>query len=482
MFATAHRHIPGQPAYTGHNRRTHTATGLSVSSSPYNDSHHPAQQAHHFTRSSHRASPVPGHSSTTDSAQSSPRRGAYSPASSSSGSSSSAKSVRWGESDSDEEGRISPGCYSVDSRKAHPKPVLKYRTLHVANAPSLFDKKTPKIALSASIDTVLCNIITCVKNFKCPSELNFTPNAAHASIIHQDGVEKDVSFIEQLQTFEALGKRLTEVPTHGDTQSRDKYDTTRATIGRAMPRMQEDFVDSSKLHPKPVLKCPGFNVANVPSLFDENMPKVAALAAMDGILRDLAKCLKNFKDPSELDFTANSASIMELAKVEKNKLFIDQLRRLERLAKRLDEIPTHDDALLMGTHNIAGMAIKRALFRMQEVQNKLGAKFIRSALDELAAEVRIRVGGFVYPLDLGFSKTSEDGILLQTERNKLFIHQLHVLCLFMGRLNNIPQYNDEKLERKHRVIGDDIGQNLDRMKEHQLGLYRRQLMEADQYR
>ncbi|CUA70391.1 hypothetical protein RSOLAG22IIIB_00752 [Rhizoctonia solani] len=354
MFAPAHRHIPGQPAYTGHKRKANTATGSSVSSSPYHDSRHPAQQAYHFTRSSHRGSPVPDHSSATDSTQSSPRTGAYSPAPSSSGSSSSAKSVRWGESDSDEEARISPGCYSVGSPKPHPKPVLKYRTLHVANAPSLFDENTPKIAASAAIDTILYNLAICVKNFKPPSELDFSPNAA---------------------------------------------------------------------------------------------------------------------------------SIMVLAKVEKNKSFIDQLCRFERLAKSLAEIPTHGDAQLTGKYDAASAAISRALSRMKEYQTKLGIKFICTALDELAIEIHICVEGFVYPRQLDFAEDCEDGMLLvRSERNKPFVYQLQRFSLFLGRLKNIPEYDNEKLEHKRRDVGDQIERNIERMKSHQLSLYRCQLAESQQPR
>ncbi|CUA75470.1 hypothetical protein RSOLAG22IIIB_11770 [Rhizoctonia solani] len=350
MFAPAHRHIPGQPAYTGHNRRTHTATGSSVSSSPYNDSHHPAQQAHHFTRSSHRASPVPDHSSATDSTQSSPRTGAYSPAPSSSGSSSSAKSVRWGQSDSNQEARISPGCYSMGSLKAHPKSVLKYRTLHVANSPSLFDEITPKTAASAAIDTVLCEILTCVKNFKPPTELVF------------------------------------------------------------------------------------------------------------------------------------GGSIMQLAKVEENRLFIDQLCRYQRLAQRLAEIPTYGDEQLEDKHNATSCAISAAMSRMKERQITLGMKFIWTALDELHIEVRICVEGFVYPLQLDFAEDCEDGmVLVRSERNKSLIYQLQLLASFRAKLMDIPEYGNEKLEGKRRAVEDEIERNVDRMKSHQLSLYYRYQLTKPQH-
>ncbi|CUA77170.1 hypothetical protein RSOLAG22IIIB_06544 [Rhizoctonia solani] len=342
MFAPAHRHIPGQPAYTGHNRRTNTATGSSASSSPYHSSHRSAQQAHHFTRSSHRGSPVPDYSSPADSTQSSPRTGAYSPAPSSSGSGSSAKSVRWGESDSDKECRISTGSYSVDSPKSHPKRVLKYRRLHAAKAPSLFDEYTPKIAASAAIDTVLCDLITCTKNFKAPSSLVF------------------------------------------------------------------------------------------------------------------------------------AGSIMQLAKVEENRPFIDQLGKYQKLAQRLAKIPTHGDEQLKDKHAATRAAISRALSRMKGHQIQLGTKFIRTALDELAIEVGMCVEGFVYPRQLNFAEDCDDDMeLVQSEKNKSFIYQLQLLASFRAKLMNIPEYQNEKLEDKRWAVGDEIERNIERMKSHQLRLYYR---------
>ncbi|CUA77901.1 hypothetical protein RSOLAG22IIIB_06853 [Rhizoctonia solani] len=228
MFSSAHRYIPGQLGYIGHNRRINTANDSSTSS-PYHGSHHFAQQADRFTRSSHRASPIPDYSSPTDSTQSSPGTGAHSPAPSSSGSSSSAKSVRWGESDSDEVARISPKS-SVGSSKPHPKPVLKYRALHVVNSPSLFGEKTQKIAASAAIDTVLCELATCIKNFKAPSELVFA-----SSIMVLAKVEENRLFIDQLCKRQKLSQKLAKIPPHGNEQ----LEATRAAISRALSWMKE---------------------------------------------------------------------------------------------------------------------------------------------------------------------------------------------------------------------------------------------------
>ncbi|KDN38915.1 hypothetical protein RSAG8_09196, partial [Rhizoctonia solani AG-8 WAC10335] len=109
--------------------------------------------------------------------------------------------------------------------------------------------------------------------------------------------------------------------------------------------------------------------------------------------------------------------------------------------------------------------------------------FIGSSLDDLAYDIRICVEIFVYPLVLDFPEDSKGGlVLLNTERNKPFINQLNKLSLLRGRLNNIPEHDDEQLKRKRWDICVVIEGNLDRMKEHQVSLHHRQFTEADRLR
>ncbi|CUA77166.1 hypothetical protein RSOLAG22IIIB_06540 [Rhizoctonia solani] len=333
------RRIPGQSARAGHNRRTHTATGSSASSSPYHGSHHPAQQAHHFTRSSHRGSPVPNYSSPTDSTQSSPRTGAYSPASSSSGSSSSAKSVRWGETDSDEEARIGPGSYSVGSPKAHPKPVLKYRTLHVANAPSLFGESTSKIAASAAIDIVLYDLMTYVKNFKPPSELVFA-----GSIMVLAKVEENRPFINELCNYRMLWKRLAAIPTRGDQELEDKHRATGAAISKALARM--------KVH-------------------QIKLGKKFIRTALDELDIEVRICVEGFVYPLQLDFAEDCEDGMVLVRSERNKSFIYQLQLLASFREKLKNIPEYENEKLEDKRGAVGGEIEGNVDRMKSHQLRL---------------------------------------------------------------------------------------------------------------
>ncbi|CAE6497024.1 unnamed protein product [Rhizoctonia solani] len=249
MFAPAHRHIPGQPAYTGHNRTTHTATG----SSPYNDSHHPAQQPHHFTRSSHRPSPVPDHSSATDSAQSSPRTGTYSPAPSSSGSSSSsAKSVRWGQSDSNQEARISPGCYSMGSLKAHPKlaeiPTYgdeqledKHDATSATISAAMSRMKERQITLGmkfiwTALDELHIEVRICVEGFVYPCQLDFAENCEDGMVLVR--TERNKSFIYQLQLLASFRVKLMDIPEYDDERLENKRCAIDDKIERNVNKMK----------------------------------------------------------------------------------------------------------------------------------------------------------------------------------------------------------------------------------------------------
>ncbi|CAE6429265.1 unnamed protein product [Rhizoctonia solani] len=173
------------------------------------------------------------------SAKSSPRteiRSPPSPTSSSSESSTSGKSVRWG--GIDEQGHIGPGQYSARSPKSPSKTVLKHRELKAANMPSLFAENTPIVAASVAMDSVLCELVTCSREFKCPSELDFSVNTGSPLILAN--VEKNQAFISQLRKLDELRTRLAEIPTHGNAQLMNKHKAAGEAIRRAFQKMKKD--------------------------------------------------------------------------------------------------------------------------------------------------------------------------------------------------------------------------------------------------
>ncbi|KAH7344123.1 hypothetical protein B0J17DRAFT_765245 [Rhizoctonia solani] len=264
---------------------------------------------------------------------------APSPAPSSSGSSTSGKSVRWGENDNSDQRCILPGHYSTQSPKSPPKPLLKQRELKATNMPSLFAENTHILAASAAMDSVLYELVICVKEFKCPSELDFSVNTGSPLILAN--VEKNKAFINQLRKLDGLRTRLAGIPTHGDALLMDKHKAAGAAIGRTLQRMKERQL---KLY--------------------ENFKAVES--ALDAIATDLKAAVDNYNLPSEPDFAANSEDYQAPLSTEKNKPFIDGLGRLSWFREELDNIPEHGDEQLQAKRRGVGMAIERCLQKMQE--------------------------------------------------------------------------------------------------------------------
>ncbi|CAE6444924.1 unnamed protein product [Rhizoctonia solani] len=206
---------------------------------------------------------------------------------------------------------------------------------------------------------------------------------------------------------------------------------------------------------------------------------VAADLAMKDILKQLVTRVRNFKCPSELEFSLDGGSPMMLPNVEKNESFIDQLRKLQSLTNKLDEIPTHGDAQLKDLHDKVGKSIEAALLRMKEVQLKLYVTFLNSAYNDLADKIRNCHKNFVCPRELDFPENSKGGLVLSnTKRNKPFIDHLLTLGSFREQLGNIPEYDNEQLNDKREAIGQAIGGILHGMKTRQLELYNRQNTKA----
>ncbi|KAH7318014.1 hypothetical protein B0J17DRAFT_711124 [Rhizoctonia solani] len=100
-------------------------------------------------------------------------------------------------------------------------------------------------------------------------------------------------------------------------------------------------------------------------------PISVASTDIDTVIHDLINCVKKFKCPADLDFLANQANGLLLVNNAKNKPFIIQLRKIDRLRTRLAKIPTYDDERLEAKHKAASTAIGRTLYRMKEYQLKL---------------------------------------------------------------------------------------------------------------
>ncbi|KAG8714317.1 hypothetical protein FRC11_008932 [Ceratobasidium sp. 423] len=390
---------------------------------------------------------------------------------------------------------------------------------------------------SAAIDAILRELFVCVKAFKCPSELDFSFNPKNPMILAS--TEPNKPFMNQLRKLHGLQSRLSEIPTSDNEQLEKKHRATEAAIAKALERMTEQqlklhekFMASAKEAVVPADEADDTGFELIPP-----MPELAADSAIDSKLKTLVDLVKDFKFPAELDFkfSASAENPMMLVNNEKNKPFIDQLRKLNNLRKGVADIRPVDEEQRKKVRATEA-AIVVALKAMEEQQVKLYEKFVQDAkakeeealenmkgtsastkdagvpdavhrdtgvdvkqlsreerdrqirlcgdvtnaminpdasLNDILRELVTRVKGFKFPTELDFS----DGIkntLPPTEKNRVFITQLRKLDELRTRLVDIPVHGNERLEAKHKAAGIAIGLALQRMKEYQRNLYEKQ--------
>ncbi|EUC60923.1 hypothetical protein RSOL_376390 [Rhizoctonia solani AG-3 Rhs1AP] len=257
--------------------------------------------------------------------------------SSSSSSSSSGKSFSSGS-----EVHTSPGQYSPYTPDSSPEPESKHQ-LSTASLPSLFDDSSGITAASATIDGIIQDLVRCVKEFKAPSELDFSATTKEQPLALTDN-EKNRPFINQLCKLAGLRNELAAIPTHGDKTLEDKVQKTEMAIDRALERMKEHQL---KLYEQ----------------FD---------TAFDHILSTLNEYVASFEYPSSLDFVSDPEKYrMVLLNNDKNKPFIDQLRKLDGLRTWLAAIPTHDQPERKAKYRAVSVAIDQSIKDMKMYQHKL---------------------------------------------------------------------------------------------------------------
>ncbi|EUC60932.1 hypothetical protein RSOL_377390, partial [Rhizoctonia solani AG-3 Rhs1AP] len=300
-----------------------------------------------------------------------PKRSPSPAMSSSSSSSSSGKSFS-----SDSEVHTSPGQSSLYTPDSSPESTPKQQ-LGNASLTSLFDESANITAANAAIDDIIHRLVVCVKAFKHPSGLDFSATTEEQPLALADN-DKNRPFINQLYKLAGLQNELAVIPTHGDKMLEDKVRKTEMPIRRALERMKEHQLKLYKQYATAFDQVPEsehqLGTASLPSLFDESTRITAANdanAAIDGIIRDLVRCVKESKAPSELDFsTTTKEQPLALADNEENRPFIERLRRLRMIRSRLAAIPTHGNPELEDRYQLASAAVDQAIQDMQEYKHK----------------------------------------------------------------------------------------------------------------
>ncbi|CUA78477.1 ATP-dependent helicase/nuclease subunit A [Rhizoctonia solani] len=258
-------------------------------------------------------------------------------------STSSVKSVQISESNDPME----PGQYAPNTPKPSPKPILKHREVNNARLTSLFDIEVPLMAARVAIDSILHALVVCVKEFKAPTELDFSATTEQQPLVLANSIENK-PFADQLCKLAGLRLKLAETPTHGDEVLEDMHMAATASIDQALKRMKEYQL---RLFKKAVME---------------------SKRAFDNCLETFYETLQSFQLPSELDFPADSdKNGMVLLNTDNNKPFIDQLRKLDRLRLWLEGILTYGNPDLEQKYDEAYAAFEDAIHDMQKHQQKL---------------------------------------------------------------------------------------------------------------
>ncbi|KEP49736.1 hypothetical protein V565_094180 [Rhizoctonia solani 123E] len=211
-----------------------------------------------------------------------------------------------------------------------------------------------------------------------------------------------------------------------------------------------------------------------PSLFDDSTRTTAANAAITDIIHRLVVCVKGFKPTSELDFSATTEEQpLALVDNEKNRPFINQLRKLAGLRNELAAILTHGDKTLEDKVRNVEMSIRRALERMKEHQLKLYEQFT-SQFDHVHSTLNEYVASFEYPSELYFVSDPEKYgmVLLNNDKNKPFIDQLRKLDALRTWLAEIPTHDQPERKAKCQAVGAAVDQAIKDMRKHQYKLWK----------
>ncbi|CAE6471203.1 unnamed protein product [Rhizoctonia solani] len=337
MPTVQYRQIPVQPGHTGDRKSADTVFGSSTYTLTYNEFGY-AQQPKDVPGYPHIPSSPPDYSESTKSSPRTELARSSSRASSSSGSNSSGKSVSWGQNDSNKKGHTSPEHYSADSPKCPSKPILKYHETGAAKSPSL----SAEVAAGLAMEDILELLVSSVKSFKWPSELEFSLDGGSHMMLPD--VEKNKPFIDQQRKLQDLASKLSKVQTHGDAKLEDKHDKVSKSIEAALSRMGE------------------FKIKLYVNFLG---------SAYDDLVIHIQICIKGFVYPCELDFPENSEGGLVLSNTKKNRPFIDQLRTLGSFRVQLGNIPEYDNEQLKGKREAISEVIQRNLHRMKKHQLSL---------------------------------------------------------------------------------------------------------------
>ncbi|CAE6427791.1 unnamed protein product [Rhizoctonia solani] len=218
--------------------------------------------------------------------------------------------------------------------------------------PPLFEENAEVKAASKAINEILVSLIRYVKSFKCPSALDFSADPENHLLLARN--EKNEEFINQLIKLSNLRAELEKVSTHENLELKDKKHAARTAIARALQKMRDR---QRELY-----------IQFKTGLIDQEDPATALQNLHTGILA----CTKRFQYPAELDFSAQRKN--SLVQTDKNRRFIDQLRKMEKYREELSNIQTYGDVELEAKYRDVSVEVGKALQQLKAHQRRVYEK------------------------------------------------------------------------------------------------------------
>ncbi|KAF8709454.1 hypothetical protein RHS03_03288, partial [Rhizoctonia solani] len=216
----------------------------------------------------------------------------------SAGSTGSTRSVRIAE----DKGPIGPGQYTAGAEKTGPKKVLKR-----SSDASSFGVNDSVSAAGAAIQGILVDLLTSIKRFKCPKDLDFT--LEHEDVLMIDYTPKNESFVDQVKLLNRLRVALLRAPTHQNDELIDMHEKVTMSVNRAILKMRHQ-----------------------------------QLTCYLDFIGSLFVCyIESFTYPSRLDFCLDVSDPWHLPQSQSNMPFIIQFDRMYVIRMRLTVFAKHDD-------------------------------------------------------------------------------------------------------------------------------------------
>ncbi|KAF8749313.1 hypothetical protein RHS01_10153 [Rhizoctonia solani] len=181
---------------------------------------------------------------------------------------------------------------------------------------------------------ILANLMISVKNFQCPSKLDFSAGTENPMLLVNN--QTNESFISQLCNLNGLRQKLMSVYSKGVVELIDMKERVQMSIDRVLQKMQERQLE---LHEQYMISHMQDDAATV----------------LETLHTSVRACAKRFWYPDELEFSHEAKN--RLAETGKNRRFIAQFDRINEFKAELNKVDVHGDPELEAQHKVVSMAI-----------------------------------------------------------------------------------------------------------------------------